>query len=117
MTHLKFIMGAVAAAAAVGFAAPAAAVPTWTGPYKLVTGGLDCANTGTGSACVPATHIDLKNTFLGVNHNVPYAGPLDVAVTLKPVTPISTTTNLIVFCDDLAKNIALNTTYGNYFIS
>jgi hypothetical protein len=116
MRHSKFIFSALAVTATIGFATPAAALPTFTGPYQVVTGGLDCANTGTGSACVPQTHIDLKNTFLGLNHNVAYAGPLEVAVTLKPVN-VNPTTDLIVFCDDLAKNIATNHIYGNYFIS
>lgn len=117
MTRSKLLLSALAVAGAVGFAVPAAAVPTFTGPYQMVVGGLDCTGTGTGSVCTPPTSLDLAGSSFGAHKTIDYAGPLTVDVTLKPVTPTSTTTHLIVFCDDLAKSISVNHTYGNVFIS
>ena len=117
MTRSKLLLGALAFAGTVAFAVPAAALPAgWSGPYRVITPGLDCANTGTGSACTPPHAINLAGSVFGTNHAVAYAGPLTVQVGLLPIPP-GTTSPLIVFCDDLAKNIAINHTYNNYFAS
>ena len=118
MTRSKLLLGTLAVAATVGFAVPASALPAgWTGPYRVITPAtLDCTNTGTGSACVPPTTIHLNGSAFGASHNVDYAGPLTVQQGLLPIPP-GTTSSLIVFCDDLAKDISINHTYNNYFAS
>src|SRR6185312_11652662 len=111
MNHSKLLLGAIVVAASVGFAAPAAAVPIWTGPINVTTGPKDCT-LGTGSLCPPNT-LKLKNTAdFGANLPIGYGGPITVAVGAPVSIP-----SLIVFCDDLAQTLPLNKTLHNYYAS
>jgi hypothetical protein len=108
MRHSKFLLGAIATAAVIGFAAPATATPTWTGPITVTTGPKDCLN-GTGVVCTPTppkTHFTLGGQEIG------YAGPLTVSLG----APVSID-GLIVWCDDIEASTAFNTTFHNYFVS
>jgi len=115
MQHSKFLLGAVAIAASVGFAAPAAAIPaTWSGPFSLHLNPLDfTVGTGTLKPGLPHTHLDLNGSSLG-HQSIQYAGPLSVTInTIPPTFP----QNEIVFCDDLKDSVTPNHTYNNYFAS
>ena len=111
MNRSKLLLGAIAVATTMGFAAPAAAVPIWTGPLTVTTGGVDCT-VGTGSICPPNT-LKLKNTAdFGTSLSIGYGGPVTVAVGAPVSIP-----SLIVFCDDLAQTLPLHKTLHNYYAS
>jgi len=94
------------------FAAPAAAIPVWTGPVTVTTGPLDCSE-GTGSLCPAPNTLLLKNTVdFGASLKIGYGGPVTIAVG----APISIT-SLIVFCDDLAQKLPLNKHLPGYYAS
>lgn len=116
MTRSKLILGALAVAAAIAIATPAAAAPlTWTGPLSLHVNALDfTVGTGTLRPGPPPTHLDLIGSSLGADESIQYAGPVSVTLnTIPPTAPL----NVIVFCDDLVHSFTPGHTYNNYFAS
>jgi hypothetical protein len=119
MKQSKLILGTLAIAASLGFAAPAAAIPaTWTGPYSLTVNPLDfTVGTGTLHPGTPKVQLSLNGSSLGTR-SIAYAGPVSVTLNTFPVGGLNGfPQNFVVFCDDLAHTFQVNHTYDNYFLS
>lgn len=119
MKQSKLILGTLAIAASLGFAAPAAAIPaTWTGPYSLTVNPLDfTVGTGTLHPGLPKVQLSLNGSSLGTR-SIAYAGPVSVTIDTLPIGGQNGfPETVVVFCDDLAHTFQVNHTYDNYFIS
>src|SRR5258708_2850284 len=116
MKNSRLFLATLTVAGAIGFTAPAAALPlTWSGPLSVHTNALDFT-VGTG-ALTPGVHLNLHNSSLAVNRSIEYAGPLSVTINTIPPSSPPNTVPTIVFCDDLAQTVLVNHTYNNYFAS